>query len=74
MSRLGGNIAWWHGIWADCRTVDSSLSDVAEAAKNLKAHMEGTTLKEFVVSLGYLTPEEFDAKVLPELMLHPDGS
>ena len=45
-------------------------ADVAKAAK--KAHKEGTTLKEAVVSLGYLTPEEFDAKVRPELMLYPD--
>jgi len=44
--------------------------DVAKAAK--KAHKEGTTLKESVVSLGYLTPDEFDAKVRPELMLYPD--
>lgn len=46
------------------------LLDVAKAAK--KAHHEGTTLKEATVSLGLLTPEEFDAKVRPELMLHPD--
>jgi fumarate hydratase class II len=46
------------------------LPDVAKAAK--KAHKEGTTLKESVVSLGYLTPDEFDAKVRPELMLYPD--
>ena len=44
--------------------------DVAKAAK--KAHKEGTTLKEATVSLGLLTPEEFDQKVRPELMLYPD--
>jgi len=44
--------------------------DVAKAAK--KAHKEGTTLKQATVELGLLTPEEFDAKVRPELMLHPD--
>ncbi|KAG8698344.1 fumarase fum1 [Ceratobasidium sp. 395] len=44
--------------------------NVAKAAK--KAHKEGTTLKEATVSLGLLTPEEFDAKVRPELMLYPD--
>ena len=44
--------------------------DVAKCAK--KAHKEGTTLKEATVSLGFLTPEEFDQKVRPELMLHPD--
>ncbi|QRV83677.1 fumarate hydratase, class II [Ceratobasidium sp. AG-Ba] len=44
--------------------------NVAKAAK--KAHKEGTTLKEATVSLGFLTPEEFDAKVRPELMLYPD--
>lgn len=49
---------------AFCRT------DVAKCAK--KAHKEGTTLKEATVSLGFLTPEEFDDKVRPELMLHPD--
>jgi len=44
--------------------------NVAKAAK--KAHKEGTTLKEATVSLGFLTPEDFDAKVRPELMLYPD--
>ena len=44
--------------------------NVAAAAK--KAHKEGTTLKEATVALGFLTPEEFDEKVRPELMLHPD--
>ena len=45
-------------------------TDVAKCAK--KAHKEGTTLKEATVALGFLTPEEFDQKVRPELMLHPD--
>ncbi|EIW86596.1 fumarate hydratase [Coniophora puteana RWD-64-598 SS2] len=44
--------------------------NVAKCAK--KAHKEGTTLKEATVELGFLTPEEFDQKVRPELMLHPD--
>lgn len=44
--------------------------NVAKAAK--KAHKEGTTLKEATVALGFLTPEEFDQKVRPELMLYPD--
>ncbi|KAH7909115.1 fumarate hydratase [Hygrophoropsis aurantiaca] len=43
---------------------------VAKCAK--KAHKEGTTLKEATVALGFLTPEEFDEKVRPELMLYPD--
>jgi fumarate hydratase, class II len=49
---------------------DCLCADVAKCAK--KAHKEGTTLKEATVALGFLTPEEFDAKVRPELMLHPD--
>ncbi|PFH54595.1 hypothetical protein AMATHDRAFT_52227 [Amanita thiersii Skay4041] len=44
--------------------------NVAKCAK--KAHKEGTTLKEATVALGFLTAEEFDAKVRPELMLYPD--
>ncbi|KII93250.1 hypothetical protein PLICRDRAFT_49319 [Plicaturopsis crispa FD-325 SS-3] len=44
--------------------------NVAKCAK--KAHHEGTTLKEATVALGFLTPEEFDEKVRPELMLKPD--
>ncbi|KAF8622252.1 hypothetical protein AX15_007191 [Amanita polypyramis BW_CC] len=44
--------------------------NVAKCAK--KAHKEGTTLKEATVALGLLSPEEFDAKVRPELMLRPD--
>ena len=45
-------------------------SDVAKCAK--KAHKEGTTLKEATVALGYLTAEEFEEKVRPELMLYPE--
>lgn len=44
--------------------------DVAKCAK--KAHKEGTTLKEATVALGFLTAEEFDEKVRPELMLYPE--
>jgi fumarate hydratase class II len=44
--------------------------NVAKCAK--KAHKEGTTLKEATVSLGFLTREEFEEKVRPELMLYPD--
>ena len=34
-----------------------------------KAHKEGTTLKEMAVSLGYVSPEEFDQWVDPALMV-----
>jgi fumarate hydratase class II len=34
-----------------------------------KAHKEGTTLKEMAVKLGYITPEEFDAIVVPVKMV-----
>ncbi|MBL7746009.1 MAG: class II fumarate hydratase [Chitinophagaceae bacterium] len=34
-----------------------------------KAHKEGTTLKEMAVKLGYVTPEEFDAWVVPAKMV-----
>ena len=33
------------------------------------AHKEGTTLKEMAVKLGYTTPEEFDAWVVPREMV-----
>ena len=33
------------------------------------AHKQGTTLKEMAVKLGYLTPEEFDAWVIPANMV-----
>ena len=33
------------------------------------AHKEGTTLKEMAVKLGYVTPEEFDAWVVPGNMV-----
>jgi fumarate hydratase, class II len=39
----------------------------AQIAK--KAHKEGSTLKESAINLGYVTSEEFDAWVKPELML-----
>lgn len=41
----------------------------AAAAK--KAHKERTTLKEAAVSLGVVTPEQFDEWVVPEKMLGP---
>lgn len=41
----------------------------AMAAK--QAHKQGTTLKESAVSLGFLTPEQFDAWVRPEEMITP---
>ncbi|MET0635828.1 MAG: class II fumarate hydratase [Chitinophagaceae bacterium] len=34
-----------------------------------KAHLEGTTLKEMAVKLGYVTPAEFDAWVVPAGMV-----
>ena len=34
-----------------------------------KAHKEGTTLKEMAVKLGYVTPEQFDAWVVPANMV-----
>jgi len=34
-----------------------------------KAHKEGSTLKEMAVKLGYVTPEEFDAWVIPADMV-----
>ena len=41
----------------------------AAAAK--KAHKEGSTLKEAALALGYLSSEQFDAWVRPELMIGP---
>jgi fumarate hydratase, class II len=41
----------------------------AEVAK--KAYAEGTTLREAVVALGYLSADEFDQAVRPEDMTHP---
>ncbi|MEI8051293.1 MAG: class II fumarate hydratase [Actinomycetes bacterium] len=41
----------------------------AEVAK--KAHKEGTTLRESVIALGYLTGEQFDEAVKPDEMTHP---
>jgi fumarate hydratase class II len=41
----------------------------AQIAK--KAHKEGMTLKEAAIALGYLTEEEFDRWVRPEVMTHP---
>ena len=34
-----------------------------------KAHKEDTTLKEMAVKLGYVTPEDFDAWVIPAEMV-----
>ncbi|GAA5533811.1 class II fumarate hydratase [Deinococcus aluminii] len=40
------------------------------AAIAKKAHKEGTSLKEAALALGYVTPEEFDAWVVPLEMTH----
>jgi fumarate hydratase class II len=36
-----------------------------------KAHVEGTSLKEAAVALGYVTPEQYDEWVVAEDMTHP---
>jgi fumarate hydratase, class II len=43
----------------------------AEIAK--KAHREGTTLREAALALGYVSAEDFDRWVRPELMIGPSG-
>jgi fumarate hydratase, class II len=43
----------------------------AEIAK--RAHKTGTTLREAALALGYVSAEEFDRLVRPELMVKPDG-
>ena len=39
-----------------------------------KAYSDGTSLKEATLKLGYLTAEEYDNIVRPELMIHPTES
>ena len=41
----------------------------AEVAK--KAHADNATLRETIVTLGYMSGEEFDEKVKPEKMVSP---
>jgi fumarate hydratase class II len=41
----------------------------AEIAK--RAHLDGTTLKQASLALGYVTAEEFDRWVQPENMVQP---
>jgi fumarate hydratase class II len=36
-----------------------------------KAHVEGTSLKEAAVGLGYVTPEQYDQWVVPVEMTRP---
>lgn len=43
------------------------------AAVAKKAHAEHTTLREATIDLGFLTGEEFDELVRPELMLGPSA-
>ena len=38
-----------------------------------KAHVEGTTLKDACLSLGYLTAERFDELLQPLKMAKPHG-
>ena len=42
------------------------------AAIAKRAHETGTTLREAALSLGHVTPEEFDRIVRPELMVEPE--
>lgn len=53
-----------------CLNPHIGYDNAAKAAK--KAHKEGTSLKQAVVSSGLLKPEEFDEYVRPELMIRPD--
>ncbi len=39
----------------------------------LKAHHEGSSLREAALALGFVTGEEFDAWVRPEAMLAPSA-
>jgi fumarate hydratase class II len=39
-----------------------------------KAYSDGTSLKEAALKLGYLTAEEYNDIVRPELMIHPTES
>lgn len=50
-----------------CLSPEIGYEKASEAAK--KAYQEGTTLKEAVVSLQYMSEEEFDEKVKPENMV-----
>ncbi|KAH6577238.1 hypothetical protein BASA60_004173 [Batrachochytrium salamandrivorans] len=51
---------------------DASLSFTKNCVAAKKAHKEGTSLKEATVSLGLLTPEQFDQYVRPETMIGPN--
>ena len=50
-----------------CLTPEIGYENAARCAK--KAHAEGTTLKEAVLSLGFMSAEEYDEKVRPEKMV-----
>jgi len=50
-----------------CLTPHIGYDKAAECAK--KAHAEGTSLKAAVLSLGYLTENEFDSFVKAEKMV-----
>ncbi|KAF7303330.1 Fumarate hydratase [Mycena kentingensis (nom. inval.)] len=70
------------------RIINTLLNDSLMLATILNSHLgydtqmwlnarrkhtrRGRRSKEATVALGFLTPEEFDAKVRPELMLYPD--
>ena len=43
--------------------------NAAQVAK--KAYAEGTSLREAIVALGFMTAEEFDAAVIPSEMVGP---
>ena len=50
-----------------CLTPEIGYENAAKAAK--KAHAEGTTLKEAVLSLGFMDEETYDEQVRPEKMV-----
>ncbi|KAJ6604780.1 fumarate hydratase [Mycena vulgaris] len=68
------------GIVANEKRINTLLNDSLMLATILNSHLgydnvakKGTTLKEATVTLGFLSAEEFDEKVRPELMLYPDS-
>ena len=50
-------------------TLNTKIGYYKAAEIAQKAHKEGTTLKEMAVKLGYVSPEEFDAWVIPKDMV-----
>lgn len=58
-----------HGSLMTVTALNPHVGYDKAAKMAMKAHKEGTTLREAALALGFLTAEEFDRLLVPEKMV-----